>query len=351
MLMSANSQRGVALLTVLLLVVSITVVAGAMLASQKVAIRRSGVLFDHDQLLQDIHAGQQVAVTRIRADNQLNDTDSLQDIWAQPMQPYMLGAHSVSVVWRDEASRFNINNLYHDGATDTIALAVFQRLLTQLNLEPDIARAVLDWQDPDSKIYVDGGNESTVYSQDNAVNTLPNQPFVSVEQLQEVRGIDAAALAALTPYITAVPYYLPININTASPVLLAALIEDITSEQLTPLTELRTSQALQAVDEIWQLPPFSALSDEPRKALLPLLAIDSGAFMALISVADNSDMQRQRYATVVIRKMAIHDTASTDTAPDKNTVNNIINNTQNSDKSDKQIQVISQRLWAFRPSF
>ena len=83
--MSANSQRGVALLTVLLLVVSITVVAGAMLASQKVAIRRSGVLFDHDQLLQDIHAGQQVAVTRIRADNQLNDTDSLQDIWAQPM--------------------------------------------------------------------------------------------------------------------------------------------------------------------------------------------------------------------------------------------------------------------------
>ena len=58
MLMSANSQRGVALLTVLLLVVSITVVAGAMLASQKVAIRRSGVLFDHDQLLQDIHAGQ-----------------------------------------------------------------------------------------------------------------------------------------------------------------------------------------------------------------------------------------------------------------------------------------------------
>ena len=81
--MKANSQRGVALLTILLLVVSITVVAGAMLASQKVAIRRSGLLFDQNQLLQDIDAGQQLAVTMIRADSKLNDTDSEQDIWAQ----------------------------------------------------------------------------------------------------------------------------------------------------------------------------------------------------------------------------------------------------------------------------
>ena len=44
MSMTAHSQRGVALLTILLLVVSITVVAGAMLASQKIAIRRSGLL-------------------------------------------------------------------------------------------------------------------------------------------------------------------------------------------------------------------------------------------------------------------------------------------------------------------
>lgn len=38
MSMTANSQRGVALLTILLLVVSITVVAGSMLASQKLQL-------------------------------------------------------------------------------------------------------------------------------------------------------------------------------------------------------------------------------------------------------------------------------------------------------------------------
>ena len=86
--MTAHSQRGVALLTILLLVGSITVVAGAMLASQKIAIRRSGLLFDQNQLSQDLNAGQQLAITMIRADDKLNDTDSEQDIWAQPLPPY-----------------------------------------------------------------------------------------------------------------------------------------------------------------------------------------------------------------------------------------------------------------------
>ena len=151
MSMTAHSQRGVALLTILLLVVSITVVAGAMLASQKIAIRRSGLLFEQNQLLQDIDAGQQMAVTLIRADDTLNDTDSEQDIWAQPMPPYLLGGHSISIELRDEASRFNINNLYQNGEVNTVALALFERLLTQLGLESDIAIAVLDYQDLDMR--------------------------------------------------------------------------------------------------------------------------------------------------------------------------------------------------------
>ena len=185
MSITVNAQRGVALLTILLLVVSITVVAGAMLASQKVAIRRSGLLFDQNQLLQDIDAGQQLAVTMIRADSQLNDTDSERDIWAQPIPPYTLANHSISVELRDEASRFNINNLYQGGAVNTAALAVFQRLLTELNLETDIAVAVLDWQDADSDVYQDGGDESTVYAQQLNGTTngaLPNQPFVIIDQ-------------------------------------------------------------------------------------------------------------------------------------------------------------------------
>lgn len=346
--MKANSQRGVALLTILLLVVSITVVAGAMLASQKVAIRRSGLLFDQNQLLQDIDAGQQLAVTMIRADSKLNDTDSDQDIWAQPIPPYTLANHSVSIELRDEAGRFNINNLYQGGTVDPAALEVFQRLLTQLNLEPDIAIAVLDWQDTDSEVYLDGGDESAVYTQQlnrSVDGALPNQPFVSVDQLQEVRGVSAEVLATLRPYLTAVPYYLPININTASPALLAALIDGATSQQIQGIVDTRSKQVLTSIDELWQLPILSGLDEKQRAALTPLLAVDSQAFMALITASDNATVgqARQRFATVLIGKNAANDSqTSNDTSGSSSDVIS---------EKPKEVKVVTQRLWAFRPSF
>lgn len=345
----SDSQRGVALLTILLLVVSITVVAGAMLASQKIAIRRSGLLFDQNQLLQDINAGQQLAVVMLRADATLNDTDSEQDIWAQSIPPYPLANHSISIELRDEASRFNINNLYHEGEVDSAALAVFQRLLTQLNLEPDIAIAVLDYQDTDSEVYQDGGDESVVYSQQTnstAESTLPNQPLVSIDQLQGVRGIDAEVIATLRPYISAIPYYVPININTASPVLLAALMEGANSEQMEGLIDMRANRALASIDDIWQLSMLSGVNMEQREVLAPLLAVDSSAFMALITATDSSGgidgtQERQRFATILLSKAAIDDGVT----PVGTTANN------DNNKQAKEIKVVTQRLWAFRPAF
>lgn len=371
MSMTAHSQRGVALLTILLLVVSITVVAGAMLASQKIAIRRSGLLFDQDQLLQDINAGQQLAITMIRADDKLNDTDSEHDIWAQPIPPYSLGTHSIGIELRDEASHFNINNLYQNGAVDTAALAVFQRLLTQLNVEPDIAIAVLDYQDPDGEVYEDGGNESTVYAEQlnaSGSKTLPNQPFLSIDQLQEVQGVTAEVLTTLRPYITATPYYLPINVNTASSVVLAALMDGATSEQMQGLIEMRSKQALASIDDMWQLPVLSSVDEAKRKELAPLLAVDSQAFMALITATDNASVgtnasqARQRFATVLIRKTAIDDNETANNSnsnsgsPNNNSSSNPNNNNANpnsasDDKKSKDVKVVTQRLWAFRPSF
>ena len=359
--MKADSQRGVALLTILLLVVSITVVAGAMLASQKIAIRRSGLLFDQNQLLQDINAGQQLAVTLIRADAKLNDTDSEQDIWAQPIPPYTLGGHSIGIELRDEGSRFNINNLYHNGAVDTAALAVFQRLLTQLNLEPDIAVAALDYQDADSEVYQDGGDENVVYAQQSnrgADTALPNQALLSIDQLAEIKGVDAQVLATLRPYITAVPYYLPININTASPVLFAALVEGASSQQMQSIIELRAKQAFSSVDDVWQLPVLSSVKAEQRKALTPLLAVDSQAFMALITASDNATVgqARQRFATIIISKTAADgdaanssDNNGNENSSDANNANGNANNADN--KKPKEVRVLTQRLWAFRPIF
>lgn len=361
---ATNQQRGVALLTVLLLVVSITVVAGAMLASQKIAIRKSRVTTDQNQLIHDIHAAEQLAITIIRASNQLSDTDDKSSLWAQPLPLIPIGDYSVGLQLVDEAGKFNLNNLYHDGAADDTALKVFQRLLGQLNLNPDIAIAVLDWQDPDRKVHQDGGDESAVYQPMTQGATIANRPFLSVDELQDVFGIDAKTLAALKPFVTAVPYYLPINVNSASPELIAALIDGSTPDQFQGLISERDRQPIASLDTLWQQPPLNLVSSEQKQALLSMLAVDSQAFLARISASDNGLPPKQRFATVLISNVPESDDSSnTDEVNNTNgnplansqinntgSQNNTTNNNATKNKATKKsVKVISQRLWAFEP--
>ena len=124
----------------------------------------------------------------------LNDTDSVQDAWAQRMQPMQLGEHKVTLTIKDASAKFNINNLYHDGAVDESALATFQRLLSNVGLDPVLAYAVLDWQDPDNETHPEGGAEREAYvaqgsqGQQALVASIANQPFVSVDELAAVSG-------------------------------------------------------------------------------------------------------------------------------------------------------------------
>lgn len=334
------NQRGVALLTVLLLVVSITIVAGAMLASQKIAIRKSSVTANQSQLLHDIHAAATFAVTVIQASNSLSDTDDKGSLWAQPLPPIPFGNHGINIQIVDEASKFNLNNLYHDGKVDEAALNVLQRLLVSLELDPKLAIAILDWQDPDSEVYQDGGDEAAVYQSATSV-PIANQPLLSADDLQEIAGFDSQKLATLKPFITAVPYYLPININTASPELLAALIEGATKAQLKPLISARDNQPLENLEAIWQLPPFSQATGDQKQQLTASLSVTSQAFLALIEVTDAANPPRQRFATVLISNLE-------NGAADNNEGNNNGANATDTD-AKKTVGVISQRLWAFNP--
>lgn len=347
-----HSQQGVALLTILLLVVAITVVAGSMLASQKIAIRQSGLLLAQDQFQHDMIAGQSMAVELVRADSQMNDTDSLQDVWATSLPPYLLDTHSVSIQLMDEASKFNINNLYHDGAVDEAALAMFRRLLSQRGLDENIAVAALDWQDPDETVHEDGGSEASVYrgstsngnGQDAAV---ANQPFVSIEQLLDMGLMSGEEFALLRPYVTAVPYYLPINVNTASPEVLTALAEEWTVDQLQGFVNGR-SEAYESLEDIWTLAPWMSVAADSRSDINELLAVDSRAFLALIQASDGD---AQRYATVYVSKVSLSNDSNN--GSDDGSDDDSDGNTSDDDSSDENTMVeitpFNMRLWAFKP--
>ena len=79
--------------------------------------------------------------------------------------------------------------------------------------------------------------------------------------------------------------------------------------------------------------------------------------MALITANDNADggQARQRFATIVISKTAADGeiaNSSNNSNENSNNADNNAKNAQNSDnKKPKEVRVVTQRLWAFRPVF
>ena len=320
-----HGQQGMALLTILLLVVAITIVAGSMLANQKVMIREFELTKGQGQLREYALAGEAMATNLIAQDSQVNQVDSLTEAWAKPLAQQTLNQAKVSIKIDDDASRFNVNNLYHDGKVDDTALAFFQALLQANGLSPNIAMAVLDWQDPDSDTRADGGAEAAYYQSTGKKMALgiANQPFISINELQHVRGMDSEGLQKLAPYLTAVPYYLPMNINTVKPELLTILVnlpteangnqpqgsnradndgnpqsgQDTSAASNVAATHQIDDRAIinwanarennlpvQTLTQLWAVPSFAQIDERNKARIAKLLATQSQSFRVVVSV-------------------------------------------------------------------
>ena len=324
-----RSQQGVALLTILLLVVAITIVAGSMLARQRVMVREYAATQRQGQAQQAALAGEAIAREIILQDSLANQADSLQEAWAKPLPQYPITGGSLSLRISDEASRFNINNLYHDGNVDNQALAYFRALLQAQGIEPEIAMAVLDWQDPDSDTMPEGGAESDYYQSLGRALPMPiaNQPFISIDELLSVRGMDKQKLDKLRPLISVVPFFVPMNVNTVNPTLLAIIPSvmdlpataiagqgnNLASAPTNNTASLLESSALaswaaarptampiESVTNLWVQPAFASVPEAQRGKVAGLLDVQSHAFRVVVTVTlDDS----QRFFTSQLAKM------------------------------------------------
>src|SRR5579872_6265673 len=159
--------------------------------------------------------------------------DSLDQAWAQPYGPYEL-APGVTLEFaqiEDQQGKFNINNLAaHSvgpanipGASDQTQIQVFQRLLNALGLETKWAGILADWIDSDINPNDPDGAEDSVYLGQSPPYRAANQPVSSISELLALPGFGRDRYNRLAPYIAALPPGTPINICTASGVLLDAI--------------------------------------------------------------------------------------------------------------------------------
>ncbi len=225
---NAMGQRGVALITALLIVSLATITMVAMATRQKMESRMTSIMMGRDQGWNMVLGGEGWAKAVLFRTLKDNNWDSLDEPWAQKMTPMDVEG---AMVWgwnEDLQARFNLNSLVVNGKQDKIAIGIFQRLLERLDLDALTAAAVVDWIDADNETSGPKGAENDVYSRLKYPYSAANQPMQSASELLLVQGFNAKAWEKLKPFVVALPGQTPININTAPPEVISALAPNIT---------------------------------------------------------------------------------------------------------------------------
>jgi general secretion pathway protein K len=285
----ASAQRGVALLTILLMVAMATILAAGLMSRQQRYVRETSVILRQDQALQYALGGESFLMELLAADEKTSAShDSLDEVWAKPTPPYPVEDGAVTGQLFDESGRFNLNNVYHDGQADPVSLALLGRVLVRAGLTADLADAVLDWQDPDDTATGSSGAETSFYLGQQPSYRAANRPFQDTAELQRVRGFeDPAAYAKIAPYVSVVPSFSPVNINTASGLLLSGLDDGVDIKSATDwATERDTNhKPLDQVSALWSQAGFNNIPTAKRDDLNRLLAIKSQYYRAEVSAS------------------------------------------------------------------
>ncbi len=239
-----RAQRGIALVTAVMIVAIAAAIAAQIAFAHQIWFRQMENVADRDATDWLRRGALHWASLALLEDAAQNSTDDLGESWAMGLPTLPVEGGTIKVSIEDAQGRFNLNSVGNPAN-----LQILSRLLEVLRLDPQLANAVLDWIDPDSLVSA-GGAEDVDYLNLNPPYRAANRPMASVDELRLIRGFDAKTVAALLPYVTVLPVATnDINVNTASPVVLAALVPGLDLPTAQRITEERGSTPYKTVDD------------------------------------------------------------------------------------------------------
>ena len=132
MMIKNQSQHGVALLTILVMVALATILAATIAKRQSNTAENTGYLMRQDQsLLYAKSAEAFFSELLIQDSDNGSSIDHLQENWAKPMPPFSVEDGAVSGRLLDESGKFNLNNLVKsDGKVGWVTLSTMSQYIS-----------------------------------------------------------------------------------------------------------------------------------------------------------------------------------------------------------------------------
>ena len=246
---SRLAQQGAALIMALLVVALAATLSSAMLWRLDVWLRQVEMQRDVAQMRLIAGAGLEWARAVLAYDARTSGYDHNGEAWAVKVPTTRVEGGEIGGEVADEHAKWNLNNLLSvDGTTNTANQAVFVRLLRVLQLPPALAGALGDWLDADSDAAPDGAEDDYYLGLKPAYRSA-NRALSDVDGLLRVRGFDASVVERLRAYVTVLPGYHRVNVNTASPLMLAVLVPDLSLSEAQDIVARRDRVPFRDVSE------------------------------------------------------------------------------------------------------
>ena len=231
--------------------------ATAILVSQSTWSRQVELTAGRAQAQLLIQAGLDWARAVLSDDRRASSVDHLGEPWALRLPPVPVDNGELAGHVEDQQGAFNLNNLVRDGVASPAHVLQFQRLLQILELPEALAGSLVDWLDADQEPQAQGGAEDGYYRSRQPPGVAANRPLTDVAELASVRGYESDGVRArLRPFVAALPRFTPLNVNTASPEVLAAVVGGLDLDAARALAARRERAFYRdAADFRAQLPP------------------------------------------------------------------------------------------------
>jgi len=296
-------NKGVALITVMLVVALAAILATQMLARLQLQLQRTTNI-NYNQQAYWYALGAEAFAQRVllKAIEDEPDVTKLSQDWAQGETSYPVDFGQITGEIIDLQACLNLNALRVEkesndpGTVKNPARDALKLLIADLSVEgigeyeaAEMADALVDWLDADSSIVSPQGAEDNDYASKEFAYLPPNNFIAGLSELRLVEHFTLPVIEALKPYVCVLPNTErhEININTLTSeqsALLAALL-DITQADAEQLISAREEDGYDKIEDFFATPEFGKLSvnDDLKKQLV----VDSEYFKLKSSASFN----------------------------------------------------------------
>jgi general secretion pathway protein K len=310
-------QRGVAIITALLLTTLAVTIVASLFWQQQVQVRsmeNQRLQLQTRWILRGALDWTRLILSQDARDNQLRTT--LDGVWATPLAETRLDQYierervenekfdaTLSGQITDAQSRYNLANLAKGRQIDPKQKAIFEKLLTNLQLDAAlaqrVAQQVADGQALAPQLQQSGGQQpggqtggqqpggvaggqggQQQQQQPVATSGSAGEPIevMRVEDLLAVSGFTPQAVERLRDFVIVLPAAAALNVNTAPPELLSAAVDGLSLSEATTIAANRKRTSYLSMAEFTSLLNGRAPFDASQ------LAIRSNYFLVLSRV-------------------------------------------------------------------